>query len=118
MQFNIDIKQSLISEFKNLINVELPVKYQFPVKFNHCFNRIILDWLFNDCWYNHLDKNKTAISQLNNNQLQKAIWRMNAWLRDQDFLITDNNSSLQYRKKVLHQTNNLFNQGANLNALL
>lgn len=99
---SIEIKQNLIAEFKNLINNKLPAKYQIPVKYNHCFNRIILDWLFNDCWYNHLEKNETAISQLNNNQLQEAISRMNEWLRDQDILISDNLKSLQYRKKIVH----------------
>lgn len=102
MQLSIDIKHELISESKHLINVELPAKYQFPVKFNHCFNRIILDWLFNDCWYNHLEKNKTAISQLSFKQLNAAITRMNEWLINQDILISDNNKSLQYRRKVLH----------------
>lgn len=90
--------EDLIAAFKKLINIELPAKYTFPVRFNHCFNRIILDWLFSGCWYEHLDRKKTAISQLNETQLQLAIQRMNAWLKDQKLLIADNNASLSYRE--------------------
>ncbi len=88
-----------IEQFKHLINHVLPSTYIKPVRFNHCFNRIILDWLYKDCWYNHLDKNNTAISQLNDQQLNKAILRMKDWLKDQQLLIDDNNASLIYRKK-------------------
>ena len=88
-----------VATFKRLINIDLPAKYKSPVRFNHCFNRIILDWLFNDCWYNHLSKKQTAISQLSTEQLQAAIARMNEWLNDHDLLYLDNNRSLSFRKK-------------------
>ncbi len=89
-------------KFKELINIRLPAKYVYPVRYNHCFNRIILDWLFSDCWYNHLDRNKTAISQLSDTQLEAAIVRMNQWLNDPQILITDNKISLAYRKPQLN----------------
>ena len=89
----------LITIFKRLINHDLPAKYTTPVRFNHCFNRVILDWLFNDCWYNHLSKKKTAISQLNAQQLQAAIERMQEWLQNHELLVEDNITSLQYRKR-------------------
>ncbi len=92
--------KELISIFKTLINDSLPGKYVYPVKHNHCFNRIILDWLFNDCWYKHLDRRQTAISQLNESQLKAAIKRMNEWMADQQLLITDNENSLKYRNKL------------------
>ena len=91
-------RQVIINTFKQLINHNLPFTYTKPVRFNHCFNRIILDWLFNDCWYNHLDKNKTAINQLSNQQLNKSIIRMKEWLNNQQLLIDDNNASLACRK--------------------
>lgn len=95
---NADLKPVLVSNFRTLINVQLPSAWQFPVKYNHCFNRIILDWLFNDCWYNYLNLKKTAISQLTDAQLQSAIERMKEWLADQNLLISDNQKSLEYRK--------------------
>lgn len=91
--------EELTEAYKKLLNIDLPAKYTSPVRFNHCFNRIILDWLFSDCWYNHLSRKQAAISQLNREQLQSAIERMNKWLENQNYLIADNNSSLRYRKK-------------------
>jgi hypothetical protein len=96
---NIDTSEQLIAKYKELINITLPGTYTFPVRYNHCFGRIILDWLFQDCWYNHLFKNKPAIHQLNQQQIQSAINRMNRWLENQQLLIFDNNASLGYRKK-------------------
>jgi hypothetical protein len=93
--------EDLIATYKRLINTDLPAKYKSPVRFNHCFNRIILDWLFNDCWYNHLNRKQTAISQLSREQLQAAISRMNAWLHNYDLLYLDNSRSLNFRKKKL-----------------
>jgi hypothetical protein len=90
-----------VATYKRLINTDLPAKYKSPVRFNHCFDRIILDWLFNDCWYNHLSKKQTAISQLSTEQLQAAIARMNEWLKDHDQLYLDNSRSLNFRKKNL-----------------
>lgn len=89
----------LRSAFKILINDKLPSAYQSPVRSNHCFNRIILDWLFQDVWYAHLLKNRTAISQLSDEQLHRAIVRMNEWLFHHDVLIKDNFDSLRYRRK-------------------
>ena len=97
--------EELIAEYKQLINTVLPSKYTFPVRFNHCFNRIVLDWLFKDCWYKHLDKNQTAISQLSRNQFVSAIARMNAWLRNHELLISDNNASLSYRRQYRKMQN-------------
>jgi hypothetical protein len=90
----------LIAQYKQLINHTLPGTYTFPVRYNHCFNRVILDWVFSDCWYNHLDKNRIAFTQLSIPQLQSSIERMHLWLQDQQVLISDNNASLNYRKKI------------------
>ncbi len=94
----VESKEGIIKEFKKLFNQKLPSTYNKPVHFNHCFNRIILDWLFKDCWYNHLDKNKTALSQLSEQQINKPILRMKKWLNNQQHLINDNNASIAYRK--------------------
>lgn len=90
--------EELTAQYRHLLNVQLPARYTHPVCYNHCFNRIILDWLFDDCWYNHLQRSKTALSQLTPFQLERAVSRMNAWLLDQQLLIADNNRSLGFRK--------------------
>ena len=91
---------ALIERYKKLLNEVLPSSFTYPVRHNHCFNRIVLDWLFDDVWYNHLDRSKTAISQLNNIQLQKTIDRMEQWLQQPEVLLEDNAKSLAYRNKT------------------
>jgi hypothetical protein len=92
--------EDLRAEYKRLLNDTLPATYTQPVRFNHCFNRIVLDWLFQDCWYHHLDKKHSAISQLSEKQIKAAIGRMQEWLQNQQILIDDNKASLLYRGKI------------------
>jgi hypothetical protein len=93
-------RQKLVDHYKRLLNEILPATYTQPVHFNHCFSRIVLDWLFQDCWYRHLNKKKPAFSQLTNNQLKTAIDRMQQWLHNHSILVADNLASLQYRGKL------------------
>lgn len=88
----------LVTAYKRLINDTLPATYTFPVRYNHCFARIILDWLFSDCWYHHLSPDKPAVAQLTKQQLMAAIERMNSWLHNQQLLISDNEASLKFRR--------------------
>lgn len=89
----------LVAEYQRLINDELPQRFTTPVRFNHCFARIVLDWLFQDCWYHHLTANGPAYRQLSEAQLMAAIERMKAWLQNPLLLTIDNNASLQYRHR-------------------
>ncbi len=90
-------QEDLLEIYQNLINNLLPKTYQKPVKYNHCFNRIILDWLFQDVWYRHLNRNIAAYKQLNKEQLIAMITRMQEWLKDVKFLYADNDQSLKLR---------------------
>lgn len=89
---------ALIHRYKQLLNEILPASFTKPVRYNHCFNRIVLDWLFQGVWYDHLDNSKTAISQLDTIQLQQMIERMEQWLLNPDLLFEDNKKSLTWRK--------------------
>ena len=42
-----------------------------PVKYDHCFQRIVLDNICNGCWYNHLKL--PAYKHLIKNQALKAV---------------------------------------------
>lgn len=88
---------TLLDRYKTLLNKVLPASFTKPVRYNHCFNRIVLDWLFQDVWYRHLNSSKTAISQLNNIQLQQMIARMELWLQEPHLLVEDNRKSLIWR---------------------
>lgn len=85
--------------YLSLINDTLPARFTHPVQHNHCFARIILDWIFSDCWYQHLSNNKPAYQQLSIPQLEAAIRRMEQWLQEPQVLMNDHLASLQYRKK-------------------
>lgn len=90
----------LRAEYLTLINQTLPAAFTHPVRFNHCFARIVLDWIFCDCWYRHLNKNTAAYKQLSEGQLQAAVNRMKAWLQNPALLAGDNEASLRYRNKI------------------
>lgn len=81
------------------INEILPSEIKKPVRLNHCFARIILDWLFRDVWYNHI-KTRPAYAALNEKQLVKAVERMEKWRSDNALLVADNQDSLRYRGKL------------------
>ena len=93
-------QSSIITRYKQLLNEVLPATFTQPVRHNHCFNRIVLDWLFGGVWYEYLDKSKTAISQLTEEQLQAMISRMELWLDQPDLLVMDNERSLNWRKNA------------------
>jgi len=69
--------EELRSQYLELVNRELPQQAkerQFPVRFNHCFARIILDNLFQRCWYEKIDRKKgAAYKQLSAEELEKAL---------------------------------------------
>ena len=69
-------RYELRDRYLELTRVELPAearKRGWPVTEDHCFMRILLDRLFGDCWYHHLDTRLTAYKQLNDKQLRRCI---------------------------------------------
>ena len=97
--------EKLHEEYLHLTNEVLPSlakKGKFPVRFNHCFQRIILDNLFGCCWYDVLDKTQgAAYKQLNKNQLKAAIALAKQIISQSDEYIEElNNNSLRWRGKL------------------
>lgn len=74
---NMDRLTHLRSQYLELTNHVLPelaISRNFSVRYNHCFQRIILDNLFNCCWYEILKrKQESAYKQLTEDQLEQAI---------------------------------------------
>ncbi len=69
---------------------------------DHCFMRVILDHLFSDCWYQHLDRRLKAYKQLNEQQLRTAITMAEAILKEGQPLLKEmNRRSLLWRGKVI-----------------
>ena len=102
---NDDNRERLRSRYLELINSELPSlskQRQFPVRFNHCFARIVLDNLFARCWYEALDRQQgAAYKQLSTEQLQQAIAIAEAIINRPDTYIQKlNQKSLRWRNKL------------------
>lgn len=88
---------ALRERYQALINETLPSTYTQPIRFNHCFGRVVLDWLFDDVWYDHVER--PAYKNLTADQLAACIGRMEAWLADHNLLVADNDASLRVRGK-------------------
>lgn len=96
---------NLRDRYLELINQTLPElakQRDFPVRFNHCFARIILDNLFGCCWYDKLDRKLgAAYQQLSDAQLEQAIAIAEAIIaQPDDYLIELNQNSLRWRGKL------------------
>lgn len=68
-----DLRQQYLKLTNNVLP-RLALQQHFPVKYNHCFQRIVLDNLFGCCWYEVLNRqNGPAYKQLTEDQLKGAI---------------------------------------------
>jgi hypothetical protein len=100
----------LRTQYLDLINDRLPaaaVIRQFPIRLNHCFVRVILDNLFQGVWYDFLVRGSRlpAYKQLSAAQLLAAIdIATNILERDDDYIATLNDRSLQWRGKKVTRT--------------
>ena len=97
--------EALRSQYSELIDRKLPQeakKRDFPVRFNHCFARIILDNLFQCCWYEAIDRKKgAAYKQLSEDKLEKAIALAEEIINRPDAYIRElNQNSLRWRGKL------------------
>ena len=89
-------RDTLEARYRTLVNETLPGTFTQPIRFNHCFARVVLDWLFGDVWYGHVDR--PAYRHLTADQLGRCIGRMERWLADPAVLIADNDASLALRR--------------------
>ena len=97
--------EELRAQYLKLVNQELPQQAKerdFPVRFNHCFARIILDNLFQCCWYEKIDRKKgAAYKQLSAEELEKAIALAEKIINSRDRYIQElNQNSLRWRGKL------------------
>jgi hypothetical protein len=90
-------------EITNHVLPELAASRNFPVRYNHCFQRIILDNLVGRCWYEVLKRGKEpAYKQLSEEQLEEAIALANQIIdRPDSYLQQLNLNSLTWREKAI-----------------
>jgi hypothetical protein len=91
-------------ELTNDVLPKLAISRKFPVRYNHCFQRIILDNLFGCCWYEVLERGqKPAYKQLSAEQMEEAIALARRIIdRPDSYLYELNRNSLSWRKKQAH----------------
>lgn len=74
----------------------------WPVQEDHCIQRMVLDAIYQDCWYNHLAKGRRpAYQQLSNIQLGQALLLAHRLRHASPKLLEWLNAcSLSFRKKT------------------
>ncbi len=75
--------------------------------------RVVLDHVFADCWYNHLDRKLRAYKQLNDSQLSLAVSIAEKISRAESATVAEmNQRSLEWRNKpVQAKSRTLASQG-------
>ncbi len=91
-----------VRRFKHLTEIALPARAAalgWPIRLDHCFKRICLDYAFADVWYNHLAR--PAERHIAGDPLQRALACAEALLTgDRALLQARNIASLTYRGKT------------------
>ena len=98
-----DLSQ-LRAEYDRKVNEKLPAKAQssdgWPIHLDHCFGRVVLDNLFEDEWYSHVE-GRPAYKHLSREELQQAIEIADQMLIQGRPAVTElNQNSLRWRDKL------------------
>ncbi len=102
-----------VVRFKELTERVLPERarhYGWPLRLDHCFKRVCLDYAFEDVWYRHLAK--PAERHLEGDALERAVrCAEELAVGDRELLEARNRLSLRYRgKQRLKATHADYNQ--------
>ncbi|MEM6855757.1 MAG: hypothetical protein AAF593_15220 [Planctomycetota bacterium] len=101
-------RYDLQNRYLDLTRIQLPSLGRtrgWVVTEDHCFMRIVLDHVFADCWYHHLDRRLRAYKQLNDTQLAQAVGIAEHMCQADDQTIAQMNAqSLEWRDKPVPQT--------------
>jgi hypothetical protein len=92
---------ALRAEYRELTAERLPARATpaWPVQADHCFQRIVLDALFDDVWYDYV-ADRPAVESLTADQLREAIAIAESMLDDPDRAAELNRESLRYRDEL------------------
>lgn len=101
---NGDDLSGLRAEYTRKVNEELPKEAQnsegWPIHLDHCFARVVLDNLFGDEWYSHVD-GRPAYKHLSQSELQDAIEIADRMLSEGRPVVAElNRNSLQWRDEL------------------
>jgi hypothetical protein len=99
-----DDLSALRAEYDRKVNEELPARARgsgdWPIRHDHCFARVVLDNLFGDEWYSHVD-GRPAYRHLSRGELQAAIDIADRMLKEGRPAVTElNRNSLGWRDEL------------------
>ena len=98
-----DDRQSLEQRYLELVRRRLPAAARegdWVLREDHCFGRVLLDDAVGACWYDVLDRRRTAFRQLDDDQLAGAVALAERLLAEGDPLLRDLDArSLAWRGK-------------------
>lgn len=90
-----------ITEWKTLTEETLPAlakQHHWPLRLDHCFKRVCLDYAFGDVWYHHVKK--PAERHIVGEALQRALECARSIAASGEPLLRQrNDESLRYRGK-------------------
>ena len=69
-------RADLEERYRSLVKRELPVRAErdrWSLRADHCFGRVLLDHAVGSCWYDVLDRRRTAFTQLDEESLAAAV---------------------------------------------
>jgi hypothetical protein len=94
----------LRAEYNRKVNESLPDRAQnangWPIHLDHCFGRVVLDNLFEDEWYDHVDGHP-AYENLSPQELREAIRIADRMLEGGPSVAEElNRNSLRWRGKT------------------
>ena len=97
-------RAALEARYRSLVMLELPARAAtdgWSLRANHCFGRVLLDHAVSACWYDVLDRRRTAFTQLDDHALAVAVALGDRLLREGDGLLRDLDAqSLRWRGKT------------------
>jgi hypothetical protein len=98
-----DLSQ-LRERYRQTVHEELPATAQnsdgWPIHLDHCFGRVVLDNLFEDEWYDHVD-GRPAYEHLSAEQLRTALDIADRMLTEGRPAVEQyNQNSLRWRDKL------------------
>jgi hypothetical protein len=94
----------LEERYRQLVRHDLPARYReqgWTLRHDHCFGRVLLDDAVGGCWYDALDRRRTAFVQLTDVQLAGAVALGERLLVEGDPLRELDARSLTWRGKPL-----------------
>ena len=96
-------RAELEARYRTLVREQLPAAaraHGWVLREDHCFGRVLLDDAVGGCWYDVLDRRRTAFTQLDDAQLAGAVALGERLLEEGDPLLRELDArSLAWRGK-------------------